>query len=91
MKLVPCIAALAAGVLALSACGNDEERMAENAYREADTIPYTPSPAPPSTAPVYPNPDPNTIPPTTNPDSPTNPDGAFPPSIPPATTPPALN
>jgi uncharacterized lipoprotein len=91
MKLVPSIVALAAGVLVLAACSDDDERMAENAYRDSvpstSTYPDTAPPAP-STTPTYPSPDPTTIPPTVNPESPTNPDGAFPPTVPPETTPP---
>src|SRR5262245_58794776 len=99
MKPGPSIAALAAGALMLAACGNNEERTAENAYRDSSpaaspsTSPSTvypeTTPSAPSTAPVYPAPDPNTVPPPLNPDAPPNPDGTPPPpTVPPITTPP---
>ena len=90
MKLVPCFAALAAGVLVLSAC--EDKQMAENDYRDVPpSITYPDSPPPMSTTPTYPGSDATTIPPTANPDSPTNPDGAFPSALPPTNTPPTLN
>lgn len=87
MKLGPCIAALAVGVLVLSAC-EDDDVVADNEYRETTLSPYPDSPPAMSTTPAYPSTDPNTIPPTTNPDAPVSPDGTLPPTIPPATTPP---
>jgi hypothetical protein len=94
MKVGLSIAAIAAGMLVLSACSDADERTAENEYRDASpsssTYPEN-TPPPVSTTPGYPTPDPTTIPPTTNPDAPVNPDGTLPPNIPPASTPPTLN
>ena len=82
------LAAMAFGALALTACGSEEDKLAENGYTvpsERDTSSYSTPSSPSTSAPVMPsNPD-STVPPPrpADPDAPT----PLPPASPPAPLP----